>query len=94
MDFFGMGSGEVLLIIIVALIIWGPGKLPEIARTIGKAMSSLRQTSSDLTSQIKKELEAEEAKEKAHSPPPEVTKQPEPVRQLPTDTTERGSGED
>jgi len=94
MDFFGLGSGEILLIIIVALIIWGPGKLPEIARTIGKAVSSLRQTSSDLTAQIKKELEVEETKEKAHAPPPKATSQPEPPKPPPPETRKLTSGED
>lgn len=59
MGFLDMGIGEILLVIIVALIIWGPGRLPEIARTMGKAVSTLRKTSSELTTQIKKELEEE-----------------------------------
>jgi len=60
MDLFGMGMGEILLILAVALIIWGPGKLPEIARTLGKMVSTLRKASFDLTTQVKRELEAEE----------------------------------
>ena len=60
MNFFDMGMGEILLVIVVALIIWGPSKIPEIARTIGAVMSTLRKTSFDLTTQIKKELELEE----------------------------------
>jgi len=60
MDLFGMGMGEILLILAVALIIWGPGKLPEIARTLGKVVSTLRKASFDLTTQVKRELEAEE----------------------------------
>ncbi len=59
MGFLDMGIGEILLVIVVALIIWGPGRLPEIARTMGKAVSTLRRTSSELTSQIRKELDEE-----------------------------------
>ena len=59
MGFLDMGIGEILLVIVVALIIWGPGRLPEIARTMGKAVSTLRRTSSELTTQIRKELEEE-----------------------------------
>lgn len=60
MDFFGMGIGEILLVIVVALIIWGPGRMVEIARTLGKMVNTLRKTSFDLQKQISKELEVEE----------------------------------
>jgi len=59
MDFFGMGMGEILLILVVALIIWGPGRVVEIGRTLGKMMRTLRKASFDLTTQISKELEGE-----------------------------------
>ena len=60
MSFFDMGVLEILLILIIALIVWGPGKVPEVARTIGRAVSALRKMSFDLTTQVKKELEEEE----------------------------------
>jgi sec-independent protein translocase protein TatA len=60
MNFFDMGIGEILLILVVALIIWGPGKIPEIGRMLGRMVATLRKTSFDLTTQIKKELEEEE----------------------------------
>ena len=59
MGFFGIGTGEILLILVVALIIWGPGKLPEIARTMGKTMRALRKASFDLTNAVTKEVEKE-----------------------------------
>ena len=71
MDFLGMGMGEILLVILVALIIWGPGKLPEIARTVSKAVHTLRQTTSDITSQITKELDETEEGKRDHLPPSE-----------------------
>ncbi len=67
MDFFGIGMGEVLLILIIALVIWGPGRVIEIGRTLGKIVRTLRKASSDLTAQVTKELEKEE---KDHPPPP------------------------
>lgn len=60
MEFLGMGLWEILLILVVALIIWGPGRLPEIARTIGKTLRAVRKASSDLTSAIAREIEQEE----------------------------------
>jgi sec-independent protein translocase protein TatA len=60
MNFLDMGIMEILLILVVALVIWGPGKIPEIARTLGKFMSAMKKMSFDLTTQVKKELELEE----------------------------------
>ena len=60
MDFLGIGMGEVLLVLLVALIIWGPGRVVEIGRTLGKAARIFRKASLDLTTQITKELELEE----------------------------------
>ena len=56
MDFFGIGFGEILLIIVMALIIFGPGRLPEIARTIGRMSRSLRKATSDFTTSLTKEI--------------------------------------
>ena len=58
MDLFGIGAGELLLILVVALIIWGPGKLPEIARTMGKMVRTLKKTTFDLTNELTKEMDA------------------------------------
>ncbi|MBI2980266.1 MAG: twin-arginine translocase TatA/TatE family subunit [Chloroflexi bacterium] len=55
-----MGPLEVLLVIIIALIIWGPGKIPEVARTMGSITRTLRKTTSDLTTMVTKELSTAE----------------------------------
>ncbi len=60
MDFFGIGSGELLLILIVALIVFGPGRIVEIGRALGRMVYTLKKASLDLTSQVTKELEGEE----------------------------------
>ena len=67
MDFFGIGFGEVLLILIVALIIWGPKRLPEIARTLGKTMRALRKATYDLTSAVTKEIDSQETESKENN---------------------------
>ena len=64
MDFFGIGFGEVILILIVALIIWGPKRLPEIARTLGRTARALKKATYDLTSQVTKELDIQETNTK------------------------------
>ncbi|MDD4858620.1 MAG: Sec-independent protein translocase protein TatB [Dehalococcoidales bacterium] len=60
MELFGMGFWEIFLVLVIALIIWGPGRLPEIARTIGKTIRALRKASSDFTGAITREIETEE----------------------------------
>ncbi|MDP6043193.1 MAG: Sec-independent protein translocase protein TatB [Dehalococcoidales bacterium] len=70
MDFFGIGISEILLILVIALMIWGPKRLPEIARTLGKMTRTLKKTSYNLTSQVTRELDIQETddKEKPHLP--------------------------
>ena len=62
MDFFSMGIGEILLVLVVALIIWGPGRIAEIGRTLGKIVHALKKATFDLTAQITKEMEEQEKK--------------------------------
>jgi sec-independent protein translocase protein TatB len=45
---FGIGTTEVLLILVVALLVIGPSKLPDVARALGKGMAEFRRISSDV----------------------------------------------
>jgi len=49
---FGIGGQELLLILLLALIILGPKKLPEMAKTIGKAMGEFQRATNDLKREI------------------------------------------
>jgi sec-independent protein translocase protein TatA len=91
MDLFGMGMGEILLILVVALLIWGPGKLPEIARTLGKMVSTLRKASLDFTTQFKKELEEEE--KKTSTPLPKADNESQGKKQADGDAVEDSNTE-
>ena len=66
MDLFGMGTGEILLIVVVALIIWGQGRMIEISRALGKMLHNFKKAAFDLTEQISKETGEQEKK-----PPPQ-----------------------
>ena len=69
-------SGEIIFIMLLALVLFGPKKLPEISRQIGKFMAEFRRASSDFQSQIHEEvrkLELEEADPRKHIEP-EVAK--------------------
>ena len=59
MDFFGIGPMEILLILIIGLLIFGPGKLPQIGRDVGKALRSFKKAATDLSAEMNKELEEE-----------------------------------
>jgi TatA/E family protein of Tat protein translocase len=45
---FGLGMFEIVVILVVALLVFGPDRLPELARTIGKGLAEFRRASSDL----------------------------------------------
>jgi Tat protein translocase TatB subunit len=57
MDFLGIGGWEIFLVIIIALLLWGPGRIVEIARTLGKIVHKFRTISTELTTQITRELD-------------------------------------
>ncbi len=57
MDFLGIGWGEILLILIVALLLWGPGRVIEISRSLGKTVSAFKKALNDMSVQVSRELE-------------------------------------
>ncbi|MCL6552454.1 MAG: TatA/E family twin arginine-targeting protein translocase [Firmicutes bacterium] len=57
-----IGFPELILILIIALLIFGPKKLPEIGKSIGKAISELKRASNELKETIEDEIRAEEIK--------------------------------
>lgn len=63
---FGLGVPELIFIMLLALLIFGPKRLPEIGRTLGRGMSEFRKASNDLKRTINVELALDEP------PPPPV----------------------
>jgi Tat protein translocase TatB subunit len=57
MGFSGIGIWEILVILVVALLVLGPNKLPGIARTLGKTVRAIKKASADLTANITREVE-------------------------------------
>lgn len=58
--FGSLGLPELVLIFIVALLLFGPRKLPEIGRTVGKALGEFRRASNDLKRTLEDEVAAED----------------------------------
>ncbi len=61
---FGFGMPQILIILAIALIIFGPQKLPELARTLGKALADFKRAANDFKSSIEEEAQNEEARER------------------------------
>ena len=57
MDFFGIGLPEIILILIVAVIVVGPKRLPEVAAQVARAVRQLRGYATDVTTQMRSELD-------------------------------------
>ncbi|MDY6825084.1 MAG: Sec-independent protein translocase protein TatB [Thermodesulfobacteriota bacterium] len=60
---FGIGMPEFILILVVALIVIGPKKLPEVARTLGKAMGEFKRATSELRSAVNIDDDLDEMKQ-------------------------------
>lgn len=50
---FGIGTPELIVILVVALLVLGPKRLPEVARSLGKALADLRQATAGVTDELR-----------------------------------------
>jgi sec-independent protein translocase protein TatA len=64
-----MGMQEIIFILVLALLIFGPKRLPQIGRSLGKAMAELRRASTELQRSINLELEGPPDPPPARRPP-------------------------
>jgi Tat protein translocase TatB subunit len=95
--FFSFGSGEIFLIIIVMVVVFGPKRIPEVARNLGKIINEMKTASSDFKNEIDKEVQridretryTEFLKEKK-----ETAKQAKPVTEPDTETEKTKENED
>ena len=62
---FGIGSTELLVILVVALLVLGPKQLPKIAHTLGRAMGEFRRVSTEFQRTLNTEIAIEEETAKA-----------------------------
>lgn len=75
MPFPNIGPGELILILVIALVVLGPGKLPDVAASLGKSLREFRKAATDVT---------DAAKIDAPAPAPAVTAGAAPAPAAPT----------
>jgi TatA/E family protein of Tat protein translocase len=76
-----LGGPELVLILVLALIVFGPRRLPEIGKSMGRLLSEFRKASHDFQRTIEDEVEAEKQKPTETiltAPPPPAAAEPQP----------------
>ena len=88
-----LGVPELIIIFVIALIVFGPRKLPELGRSLGKGLSEFKRASNELRHTLDEEIREEERKT---PPPPAIAppalSAPESVT-APPETVARGAGD-
>ena len=74
-----IGMPELIIIFVIALIIFGPRKLPELGRSLGKSINEFKRASNELKNTLDEEIRVEEARST------ERQRAPEPARPHPVD---------
>lgn len=91
---FGLSFGEIVIIAVLALILLGPDRLPEAAKTIGKGLRQFKQATDDLKDQIETEIYKDDRKGPRPSlvPPVPARAVPGPAGPPPAATVENVPG--
>jgi len=76
---FGIGMPELLVILIVALLVLGPKRLPEIARSLGKGMAEFRRASTEFQRTLSASLEEPPPAAPPRAPAPPVPQPEKPA---------------
>ena len=56
---FGLGGGEIILILFVILLLFGAKKLPELAKGLGKGINEFKKASSEIKDEVEKAIDKE-----------------------------------
>jgi TatA/E family protein of Tat protein translocase len=84
---FGIGMQEMLVIFVIALLVFGPTKLPQLARSLGRAMAEFRRASSDLRQTLLESTREESPPRPAEPARPAPAPAPEPPAPAKAETT-------
>ena len=59
---FGVGTQEIIIILVIALVVFGPKKLPEIGKAIGQGLREIKKASKDIVESVTDDIQIEEPK--------------------------------
>ncbi len=82
--FGSIGMPELIIILVIALIIFGPRKLPELGKSLGRSLNEFKKASTDLQNTLEQEIKIEEQKETAAKAKAEEKTADAGVRHAPT----------
>lgn len=77
-----LGMPELIIIFVIALIVFGPRKLPELGKSLGKSLAEFKRASNELRNSLEEEIRVEEERERS------AKATPAPVAAAPAVTTE------
>jgi len=69
---FGIGMPEMIVILVIALIVIGPQKLPELAKSLGKGLAEFKRAADDFKQSVEEEARQGAEKDKSAEPEPIV----------------------
>jgi TatA/E family protein of Tat protein translocase len=80
-----IGIPELIVILTIALIVFGPRKLPELGRSLGRSLNEFKRASNELRNTLDEEIRVEDAKSAERQKPPEsqVSRPVEPAESVP-----------
>ena len=78
-----LGPLEIMAVAVIALVVFGPQRLPEIARNIGKAVNELRRMSSEVRTELREGLSADDGDDS------DEAETPEPAKSIPANPDEQ-----
>ena len=87
-----LGMPELIVIFVIALLVFGPRKLPELGRSLGKSLGEFKRASNELRNTLEEEVRIEEQREATNRPATDTPAGPRPVEAPAAETPSTETG--